>query len=134
MTLYLKKSLLVLCILGFCGISMAQIYVSPKQKTTIGGHVNRLETEVPKRVTIDGDNFTLELPEGGTLSGTMQFSKKIEREEELRMMYNIDGGGILSVIDDLVDDNYDHIYVNLLVTPKNKTYTYWLNAGNKGDD
>ncbi len=50
------------------------------------------------------------------------------------MMYNIDGGGILSVIDDLFDDNYDHIYVNLLVTPKNKTYTYWLTAGNKGDD
>jgi hypothetical protein len=37
-------------------------------------------------------------------------SKKIEREEELRMMYNIDGGGIFSVIDDLFDDNYDHLY------------------------
>lgn len=84
----------------FCGVSLAQTYVSPKQKTTIGGN-----------------NFTLELPEDVTLSGTIQFSKKIEREEELRMMYNIDGGGIFSVIDDLFDDNYDHIYVNLLVTP-----------------
>lgn len=41
------------------------------------------------------------------------------------------GGGLLSIVDDLEDNNWDCIVFNLLATPKKKFYTFWLTKGNK---
>ena len=116
-----------------CLYTYSQTYISPQQKTTTGSFANRVETKSPKKVIIDKNSFHLELPDGGELSGTMTFWKKIELDDEVRIMYEIDGGGLISINDDLIDD-YDHIFVNLMGTETKKTYTYWLTAGNKGDD
>ena len=129
-----KRHLIALLVLiGCCTSVSGQTYVSPQQKTTSQGFANRVETKLIKKVFIDGEHFRLELPDGGLMSGTMKLFREIESETEKRIVYEIDSGGLLAIVDD-VDNNYDHIYVNLMATPRKKTYTFWLTEGNKGDD
>ncbi|WP_350292419.1 hypothetical protein [uncultured Croceitalea sp.] len=131
-----KQIKTILCIVLLCFLKplAAQTYVSPQQKITIGGFADRVETKLIKKVDIDGNSFRAELPDGGTLSGTIELFRTIERGDEKRVIYKIAAGGILSINDDLIDDNWDCIVINLLSTPRNKVYTFWLTKGNKGDD
>lgn len=112
----------------------AQTYVSPQQKTTTNGFSDRIETKLVKKIIIDGTSFSAELPDGGIINGTIELFNTIETDDEKRVVYQITTGGLLSINDDLSDDNWDCIVINLLSTPKKKFYTFWLTAGDKGDD
>lgn len=129
------KFFVIILILTASSSLFSQTYISPKQKTTTNGFANRVETELIKKVVIDETTFSAELPEGGLLSGNIEFWKTIDRSpDEKRIMYNIEGGGLISVNDDLLNDNWDCIVINLMGTNKKKIYTFWLTNGNKGDD
>ncbi|MFK7833775.1 MAG: hypothetical protein AB8B52_10895 [Winogradskyella sp.] len=130
----IKIIMLALCI-GLNGFLAAQTYVSPQQKTTTNGFTNRVETKLIKNISIADGKIIAELPEGGTFTADIELFKTIEGvNDENRTLYIIASGGMLSINDDLVDDNWDCIVLNLLSTPKKKHYTFWLTEGNKGDD
>jgi hypothetical protein len=134
---YIMKQIKVIALVIFLSFNVslvAQTYVSPQQKTTTNGFTERVETELIKKIVIDGNSFMAELPDGGTINETIELFRTIERDDEKRVIYLIKTGGLLSINDDLLDDNWDCITLNLLATPKKKYYTFWLTKGNKGDD
>lgn len=119
----------------FIGYSaQSQTFISPKQETNTGSFGNRVETEKNLTLIITETTINAALPEGGAFSANISFDKRIERDEETRMLYNIEGGGLVTIQDDLVDDNYDCITINLFATPNKKYYTFYTTLGNKGDD
>ncbi len=128
------KLIVAIIFLGCSTILVAQTYVSPQQKMTTNGFTDRVETKLIKKVVIDGNNFSAELPDGGILSGFIELFRTVEREGEKRLVYKIAAGGILSINDDIADDKWDCIVLNLLSTPIKKVYTFWLIEGHKGDD
>ncbi|MFD2589179.1 hypothetical protein ACFSQJ_19805 [Croceitalea marina] len=131
----MKKIKIIVSILVLSSNALiAQTYVSPKQRTTTNGFADRVETELVKKIIIDENSFHAGLPDGDILSGSIELFRTIERDNEKRTVYKIVSGGILSINDDLEDDNWDSIVINLLATSKKKVYTFWLTKGNKGDD
>ncbi len=129
-----KIKIIVSLLVLSSNVLIAQTYVSPKQRTTTNGFADRVETELVKKVVIDENSFRAELPDGDILSGSIELFRTIERDNEKRTVYKIVSGGTLSINDDLEDDNWDSIVLNLLATSKKKIYTFWLTKGNKGDD
>ena len=133
MLITMKSYFLFVALLFGLTCTYSQTFVSPQQETTEGGFSDAVETLLTKKVIIEGEDYSIELPWGGVLAGRLELMTEIHRDTENRILYELSNGGVLGVIDD-VDDKYDHVFVNLLGTDHKKTITYWLVKADRGDD